>query len=426
MIGLMKYEHRKGETEMNRNKLHQAKQDGFTLAMVLCVVVLLLIIGVGVLSVGAQRRLGGVRTCSEISARAAADAGLTQGLFAMNQMLEAKTWNDSSLPYATGTSVPFSDATFSYYVTKTAAADANDDIYTIESIGNSSHASKRVKSTLEMKGLFEYAIYVAENLTLRSGTTITAYNQDADDPPLQIGTNSTESGAVTCKTGVTIDGDIVIGPGGDPDLVINNTTEATITGDSYPSLIKNKTPNISVPQALLDMASSGAITGTKTLSSPAKYDSINLLGASTDPNKIDKVTVNGNVQIYVTGDLRLGNGDTVVIQPDASLTVFLGGNLYVDNSGAINNLTKDPKKLKIYGLDTCTNIDFKNSGIFYGAIYAPQADIHLYNGFSVYGAVVGKSFTQDVDANFYYDMDLREIAPQEIGVHMVIKRWSEP
>jgi hypothetical protein len=410
---------------MNRSKLNQAKQGGFTLAMVLFVVVLLLIIGVGVLSVGAQRRLGGVRTCSEISARAAADAGLTQGLFAMNQMLEAKTWNDSSLPYATGASVPFADATFSYYVKKISPADSNDDIYTIESIGSSSHASKRIKSTLEMKGLFEYAIYVAENLTLKSGTTITAYNQDADDPPLQIGTNSTESGAVTCKTGVTIDGDIIIGPGGDPDVVINNTTEASITGDAYPSLIKNKIPNINVPQALLDMASSGSITGTATLSSAAKYDSINLLGASNDPNKVDKVTVDSNIKIYVTGDLRLGNGDKVEILPDASLTVFLGGNLYVDNSGAINNLTQDPKKLKIYGLDTCTNIDFKNSGIFYGAIYAPQADIHLYNGFSVYGAIVGNSFTQDVNANFYYDMDLREIAPHEIGVHMVIKRWCE-
>jgi len=410
---------------MNRKKLHKTKQGGFTLAMVLFVVLLLLIIGVGVLSVGAQRRLSGVRTCSEISARAAADAGLTQGLFAMNQMLETKTWNDNSLPYATGASVPFSDATFSYYVTKTSVADSNDDTYTIESIGSSSHASKKVKSTLEMKGLFEYAIYVAENLTLKSGTSITAYNQDADDPPLQIGTNSTESGAVTCKTGVTIDGDIVIGPGGDPDVVINNTTEASITGQAYPSLIKNKTPNINVPQALVDMASSGAITGTTTLSSAAKYDSINLLGASTDPNKIDKVTVDSNIKIYVTGDLRLGNGDEVEILPDASLTVFLGGNLYVDNSGAINNLTQDPKKLKIYGLDTCTNIDFKNSGTFYGAIYAPEADIHLYNGFNVYGAVVGKSFTQDVNANFFYDMDLREIAPHEIGVHMVIKRWSE-
>ncbi len=154
-------------------------------------------------------------------------------------------------------------------------------------------------------------------------------------------------------------------------------------------------------------------------------DNINLIGASGDPNKVDKVTVDGNIKIYVTGDIRLGNGDEMEIQPNASLIVFLGGNLYIDNSGAVNNLTMDPKKLKIYGLETCTNIDLKNSGVFYGAIYAPEADIHLYNGFNVYGAIVGKSFTQDVNANFFYDMLLREIDASDIGVYMVIKRWSE-
>jgi hypothetical protein len=405
-------------------RLLQSKRDGFAIATVLCVVVLLLIIGAGLLSVGMHQRMRSVRTSSEITARCSADAGLTKALAEMNKQLALKTWNDTSLPSVTDESLPNCDSTYSYNVSKITLADGND-LYTIQSTGNSSRAQKTVNCTLEMKGIFEYAIYVAENLTLRSGTTISAYNQGADDPPLQIGTNSIEAGAVTCKTGVTIDGDIVIGPGGDPDVVINNTTEAAITGSTYPSLIKNKTPNINVPQVLADMVSSGAINSTTTLSSSAKYDNINLTGTSTDPNKIDKVTVDGSVKIYVTGDLRLGNGDKVEILPNASLIVFLGGNLYIDNSGAINNLTKDPKKLKIFGLDTCTDIDFKNSGIFYGAIYAPEADIHLYNGFNVYGAVVGKSFTQDVNANFFYDMLLREVDVSEIGVHMVIKRWSE-
>ncbi len=409
---------------MNRKKRYLTKRGGFAIAIVLCAVVLMLIIGAGLLGVGSHSRMMGVRNSSQIAARSAADAGLTKALFTMNEQLALKTWNDTSLPQATDERVPNTDLSFSYNIAKTTTADGND-LYKLSCAGKSGRFHKTVNATLELKGIFEYAIWVAEKLTLRSGTTITAYNMDADDPPLQIGTNSTESGAITCKTGVTIDGDIVVGVGGDPDVVINNTTEAAITGDTYPSLIKNKTPNINVPQALVDMVSSGPIDSSITLSSPAKYDNINLIGASADPNKIDTVTIDSNIKIYVTGDLRLGNGDVVEILPDASLTVFLGGNLYVDNSGAINNLTKDPKKLKIYGLDTCTNIDFKNSGTFWGAVYAPDADIHLYNGFNVYGAVVGKSFTQDVDANFYYDMSLRIVDPLEIGVYMVIKRWSE-
>ncbi len=409
---------------MYRKRLLQSKRYGFAIVLVLCVIVLLLVTGVGVLSLGAHRRMLGVRTSSEIAARSAADAGLTKALLEMNQQLEAKTWNDSSLPSATDEPLPNCDSTFSYNAAKTTTADGND-LYTIQCTGNSSRFQRTVNATLELKGIFEYAIYVAESLTLKQGTTISAYNKKAGDPPLQIGTNSTSSGAITAKTGVTIDGDIVIGVGGDTNVVIDNKAEAAITGKSYPSLIKNKTPAIKVPKYLLDMASSGALTGSSTISTSVKYDSINLKGV-VDPNKTDIITIDAkNVEIYVLGDLILGNGDELQILPGASLTIYLGGNLFIDNSGTISNLTMNAKQLKVYGLDTCTNIDFKNSSDFYGAIYAPNADIRLHNGVQVYGAMVGKSFLQDVSGNFHYDMSLREVDPTEIGVHMVIKRWSE-
>ncbi|MHC4692404.1 MAG: DUF7305 domain-containing protein [Planctomycetota bacterium] len=401
--------------------LSQLKKGGFAISTVLCAVVLLLIIGAGLLSVGLNQRLSSVRTSSEIVARCSADAGLTKALNEMNRQLALKTFNDNSLPYAADEPLPNCDSTFTYNITKTTLADGND-LYMIQSTGRSNRAHKTVNCTLEMKGLFEYAIYVAEDLTLRGGTTVSAYNVGPDDPPLQICTNSIESGAVTCKSGVTIDGDIVVGPGGDPDVVINNTSEAIITGESYSSLIKNKPPTIIVPQYLLDMVSSGGIDSSTTISNSAVYD---FLDVASDPNKGSVVSVDENVEIYVMGDIRLGNSDTVEIQPDASLVVFLGGDLIIDNSGAINNLTQDPKKLKIYGLDTCQTVVFKNSGDFYGAIYAPEADIHLCNSVKVFGAMTGKSFTQDVNADFYYDMSLREVDLSQIGVRMVIKRWSE-
>jgi len=377
---------------------------------------------VGVLSLGMHGRALAVRTSSGIAARSAADAGLTKALFELNQQLEAKTWNDTSLPSVSDEPLPNCDSIFSYNVAKSTTADGND-LYTMECVGTSGRFRKTVNCTLELKGIFEYAIYVADTLDLKNGTTISAYNKKAGDHPLQIGTNSTASSAITAKTGVTIDGDIVIGVGGDTDTVIDNKAEAAVTGKCYPSLIKNKTPAIKVPKALLEMPSSGTITESTTISSSAVYDGINLLGA--DPNGTSIITIDGKVEIYVTGDIILGNGDLIEILPGSSLTIYLGGNLTVDNGGAINNLTMDAKALKIYGLDTCTSIDFKNSADFYGAIYAPNADILLRNGAQVYGAMVGKTFTQDVSGNFYYDMSLREVDPSEIGVHMVIKRWSE-
>ena len=409
---------------MYRKRSLQSKRGGFAISIVLCAVILMLIIGVGVLSLGMHGRTLAVRTSSGIAARSAADAGLTKALFEMNQQLEAKTWNATSLPSVSDEPLPNCDSIFSYNVAKSTTADGND-LYTMECTGTSGRFRKTVNCTLELKGIFEYAIYVADTLDLKNGTTITAYNQKPGDHPLQIGTNSTASGAITAKLGVIIDGDVVVGVGGDADTVIDSKAEAAISGKSYPSLIKNKTPAIKVPKALLEMPSSGTITESTTISSSAKYDGVNLLGTDPNANGSSIITIDGKVEIYVLGDIILGNGDEIQILPGSSLTIYLGGNLTVDNGGAINNLTKDAKALKIYGLDTCTSIDFKNSADFYGAIYAPEADILLRNGAQVYGAMVGKTFTQDVSGHFHYDMSLREVDPSEIGVHMVIKRWSE-
>ena len=377
------------------------------------------------LSLGMHSRMLGVRTSSEIAARSAADSGLTKAMYEMNQKLQGAELKDNDLPFVTDEPLTNCNAFFSYEVVRGVTKDPDDNaVYIIESIGNSGMAQRTVSGTVELTGLFEYAIFVEDNITLKNGTTVSAYNMVADDPPMQIGTNSTDDSAISAKTGVTIDGDVVIGVGGDTDTVIDNKNEATITGQTYASLLKNKNPNINVPNNLLEMPSGGSITDSKTISNSGKYDNIDLTGLG------DLINIDGNVKLYIVGDIRLGNSDVLQIvdeatNPDSSLTIYLGGNLVIDNSGTINNLTKDPKKLKIYGLDSCKNIDFKNSGTFYGAIYAPEAEIRLHNGVQVYGAAVGESFIQDVNADFYYDMSLRKVSADEIGVRFALKRWHE-
>src|SRR4030042_1014668 len=91
------YEHReKTQTRM----VQRTRQAGFAIAMVLCAILLLFVIGVGLLGIGMHRRVFAVQTCSGIAARSAADAGLTKALLEMNEKLQIKPWDDSSLPYA--------------------------------------------------------------------------------------------------------------------------------------------------------------------------------------------------------------------------------------------------------------------------------------------------------------------------------------
>lgn len=404
--------------EVKMNKPIQSKRKGSVLALVMVILVIMLVMGVGLLSLGQSSRIRAARTGSEIVARSAADAGLTKALFEMNEKLKAKPWTDSNLPSAVTETLPNCDATLSYTVT----VDGNN-VYNIESIGSSGQAQKKVKSSLELDGLFEYAIFVKGILTLMNGTTIDMYNAGAGDPALQIGTNSTTAGAITAKTGVTIDGDVIVGPGGDPDTVIDSQLEAAITGDTRPGFKEEELASITVPTWLGALPSQGTLTGGTTVTTSAKYDNIDLGNSEIS-------TIDGAVELYVTGDVILDNSAQLLIvdantNPDASLTLYLGGNLISKNGGLINNAAMDPHKVKIYGLDTCTGIHFMTNSIFYGAIYAPNADVQLNAKVDYYGSCIADSFTQNVDAFFHYDASLREVSADEVGVHFVVKQWNE-
>lgn len=398
------------------NKLLQSKRVGSAMALVLLAVVVLLVMGTGLMSLGMHSRLFSVQTAAEITARCAADAGLTRALFSMNRKLKVKPWDDSTLPHATYERLPNCDAVLSY-----AVIPDGDGNYTIESLGTSGRAQRKVNAALRLQGLFEYAVFTQGPMILRNGTTVDWYNYDVGEESLQIGTNSIEANAIDSKTGVTINGDVLVGVGGDPDSVIDSKNEAVITGDTYALTEEHQLPSITVPLPVQQLPSQGPITGTTTLTGPAKYDSIDL-----GNNEI--ITIDGQVSLYVAGDIILDNSAQLQIlstNPDASLTLYLGGNFVSRNGGIINNLAQDATKLKIYGLDSCRSIDFGTGGSFYGAIYAPNADIRLHNSVDMFGAVVGNSFAQDVFAAFYYDASLRDAAVNDEGARFVVKRWRE-
>lgn len=402
---------------MNRKKMPKSRRKGSIVTLTMIALILLLLIGVGTLSLGLRGRILALRAASEIVARTSADAGLVKALFEMNEKLKVKPWSDSNLPQVTDEALPNCSAIFSYTVT-----GDSDSGYSIESIGNYGWVQKKVSSTLQLKSIFEYGIFVDSKMVLKGGTTIDGYNYEAGET-LKIGTNNTSGAAITAKMGVTINGDVVVGVGGNPDNVIDNPHEAVITGGVYTMSQEYELPPIIVPQYLQDLPSQGILSNPTTISGDTKYDSVNLSNSNI-------VTINGDVTLYVVGNLILDNSAQIQIvdastNPDASLTIYLGGNLENKNGGKINNSSLDAKKLKIFALDTCTFMNFKNSGVFYGAIYAPNADVHLYNSFEMHGSVICDSFYQDVNANFHYDAALRKANVDDEAVRFVVKRWSE-
>jgi hypothetical protein len=191
--------------------------------------------------------------------------------------------------------------------------------------------------------------------------------------------------------------------------------------------MKQTNDYIEVPEWLKSAPSKGTLTTGQTITTSGKYDTINLLA---DPNGLEQIVIDGDVSIYVIGDVRLGNNDEIQVvdagtNPDASLTLYLGGTFLADNGSSINNLSMDCRGFQIYGLDTCTSIQLKQGGTIYATIYAPNADIQLFNGVELYGATVGKSFSQDAAGSIHYDASLRTVSAEDVGVRFVVERWSE-
>jgi hypothetical protein len=372
--------------------------------------------GTGLLHVGLQGQFAATRTGYEIAARSAADGGLTKALFEMNAMLEAMPWDDSALPEDMDQALANCDATVSYTVSE------DGGVYRVESTGYSGQIEKTVNSILRLEGPFEYAIFGRESVDLKNGATVDWYNYDADDDNLQVGTSSIEPGAVDLKNNVTINGDVVVGMGGDPDVVIDGTW-ATITGRTYAASRYYELPGITVTVYRGELASPGTISNNTTISSSAKCDEIDLSNGKI-------VRIDGTVALYVMGDINLRNSAELQVvdestNPDASLTLYLAGDIEVKNSGAVNNLSEDASKVKIYGLDSCRSIILKNGTDFYGAIYALNADVIMMNSADAYGSVVAKSFEQKNSAAFNYDASLRDASAEDEAVRFTVDRWGE-
>ena len=393
-------------------KLLQSKRRGSAIPLVVVAVIILLAMGVGLLDLGMNGRVYSIRTASDIVARCAADAGMTMALYEMNEKLKVKPWNDSSLPEATSQSLPYCDAFYSYTVTGNSS-----DGYTIESIGASGNAERKVVCILKPQGPFEFAVFAEDGAELKNSALVDWFNFGADDENLKVGTNSVASGAFSFKNSSTVNGDVVVGVGGNPDVVMDDFG-ATITGDARALRERNVLPAIAVPQWLDSLPSSGTIKNDTTVTNSAKYSGINLKNNKT-------LLIDGDIALYVTGEIILGNSAEIEIDNDASLILYLGGDFEGKNSSTVNNLTQEAKKLQIYCLDSCENIVFKNSTDFYGVIYAPSADVIMNNSANLYGAIVAESFQQMNSGDFNYDASLRDANVNDEAVRFVVTNWQE-
>lgn len=431
------------------------RRKGFVLSFAIVLIAVLSISGLSLLGLGLQARIMAVRITAEMSARAAADAGLTKALFEMNKSLAfVQRWKPNDVASSFDAAFSTASSSFTYTIEKTAGGAE----YKITSTGQSGGAQKTVSVTVRRQGLFDYGVFSSGyahpkhkkgekwpgrrkppkkggHLKIK-GYNVGTYSSNPAITPsgeLVLRTNSKHHKAVKLEKDALINGDIIVGPGGNPDRVIEVKSGAEVTGDTYTADKMLEPLAVIVPENLNEMKGEKfEIKKDKGDGKPLKLTG-NLRFEDFKIEDEQVIEVQGNVTMYVEGEMKLKHGAQLIITKNSSLTLYVGKKLEIhshtpDGVGGLINETKDPTKLMIYGTDTCEKIKLEHMDDFYGAVYAPYAKVEMKRIGDIYGAFLGwevklEKDRHDDNPSFYFDEALR--SSEDGNFRIVRGAWRE-
>lgn len=456
---------------MARKIFKKFKKHGSALAIVLFAIILLLISGMGVLTIGQTTRIFSIRTAADTAARSAADTGITKAIHQMNTRLYDGTWNpNKNYLYEFHKILPNSEGTYSYFVARAnwyydevmptgddllidffKSASGSDGEYIVSSLGRYAKARKRIYATVRLKGCGDTGVLVRDQLVLKAGTVVAGANSrngpDIDPTVItEIGTISTAPDDVVLNNTVIVQGNVQVGVNGDVDIVIKDL--GATTGLRYAMPEEPEFPYVYPP----------AISETfKAYDVPIRIDRKN--PPSPDPNVLyidqswngryacidlesnnqtEKIVIpaGNDVELHLTNTgngaaqagIMLGVGCEIIIEKGATLNLWVDGNIRSGVDSGFNNYGTPPD-LKIWGywreplIGQTWTLNTKSE--YFGQVYAPNADVIVNAKGHVYGAFVGYTFDMRNGGNLIYDSALKVVDPDDPGVRFVLKRWYE-
>lgn len=437
----------------NRNVKRNRK--GLVLPLVAAIALCLALLGIGLLQLGFGSRHVSAMTILGITARTAADAGMTKAQYEMNlRFIPDVGWDGTLPPDVVGELLGNSNTTFSYHVDAPLAHPVTGaDYWLITSTGQLGRQKKTVYAVLGMRNRFEYALIVTDSIDLKAGTIIDGYSSIEGWPPdpdiyypLKIGTNSIQSPqgsggeeGIIINSGVVVKGDVLVGPGGNEAVVIDDRPEGgNTTGMRYSLPSPFIFDEIKKPESY--HATGVNLSGSDLSITALPEDGFTELNPYIiETNLInisDVLNVVGHVEIHVIDTMIFGSGAELFIgelpseDPTApppvpsSLIIYLDGDLEGRNAGGINNLTLIPANFILYGTGTGDQKwVIKNSREFYGVYYAPNAEIVIHNEADIFGSVSGQSFQMMNSGTLHYDVQLSDLIGADVGFG--IDRWWE-
>lgn len=418
---------------------------GLVLPFVAAIALCLALLGLAVLKLGFGSRLMSTRTIGGVSARAAADAGVTRALYELNALFHL-----GDIPIETpmppdATDVPLnnSNATYSYKV-RGPFTELSEPYWMIESIGKLGPQVKTVYATLGVRNLFDYGLIVTDTIDLKADTLVDGYDTrlgpytefpDTTNSHnyIRIGTTNITPNAVWLHQDTWVTGDILIGVGGEVDEVIEETPAGgSITGPWYNLPEPWYFDPIVIPPATY--VPSGSINNSTPWDGTGSYRIPTVVTGDTTYLQFDNIDVSvgknliflGPVVIIINQNLELDNSANLFVgEPDntmpnyglpSSVTIYLNGDLLVRNGGNINNLSRIPVNFQLYGVGApYQDWDIYNSGDYYGVYYGPNANIRTYSSAEFFGSISGHEFLLFNGGRLHYDHALSGLIGYDTG-----------
>ena len=246
--------------------------------------------------------------------------------------------------------------------------DNNNTVVTSTGSFPSRSATNKTQRTIQMtignNSLFTYAAFAQGSLVINNNALIDSYDSSLGlyggankFSNGDVGSNGTTAGIITIDNNAIVKGDASTGVGGS---ISGNPGQVTGTVTHSNNVTLN---SVIVPSSLTGLSNSGSITTSNNGSTAInagdyKYSNIDLANGST-------LTVNGTVNLYLTGatSLTTGNNVNIVIAAGAQLTVYTDGVFGITNNANLNNVNKIPGNFTIYSTYTGSDgISIHNNG----------------------------------------------------------------
>ena len=171
------------------------------------------------------------------------------------------------------------------------------------------------------------------------------------------------------------------------------------------------------------------------LNLPANVDTCKINGdLKIDPhlliNPNPNITIDKPTQIIVDGDLLIQGTGRLTIAANASLQLFVTGDVSIGGNGILNQ-TNDPKKLAIFCTSAATTeaLKYKTSENFCGVIFCENKPIDIQQNATFYGALLSRQYVRFSAAAtapaFHYDTALRQTRFSGVATPYIVKQVTE-